>query len=302
MRVVIAGGSGFLGSLLAARLRADGHQITILTRRPRGAGDILWEPSVPAGAWVYSVERCDAVVNLAGESLASGRWTAPRKAGIRRSRIDSTRALASAIVRAQPPPRVFLSASAVGIYGPRGDEPLTEESAAGEGFLASVCNDWEREAQQATSQTRVVLLRSGVVFDRDGGALPQMALPFRFGVGGPVGSGRQYLSWIHRDDWVEMARWALLTEGISGPLNLTAPSPATNREFSHTLGHALRRPSFLPAPAFALRLLLGEMADALLLEGQRVLPAKAERLGFTFQHPLLEPALRDIFGRPSPSG
>jgi hypothetical protein len=297
MRIVIAGGSGFLGTHLSDRLRADGHQVEILTRHPARSGDMLWDPLIPSGAWVYSVERSDAVINLAGEPIAGRRWTAARKAAIRRSRVDATRALARAIIHAQPPPRVFLSGSAVGFYGPQGDQPLTEEAPAGQGLLASVCTDWEREAREAADATRVVILRTGLVLDRKGGALPQMARPFWFGAGGPVGSGRQFLSWIHRDDWVEMACWALRKDSVSGPLNVTAPQPVSSLEFARTLGAVLHRPSLLPAPAIALKLMFGELADELLLSGQRVLPAKAQQLGFTFRYSALEPAVRAIYAR-----
>ena len=187
-------------------------------------------------------------------------------------------------------PAVFLSASAVGYYGSRGDDTLTEESAPGDDFLATVCRDWEAEAFHAPRPTRLVLLRTGLPLERSGGALPRIALPFRLLAGGPLGSGRQYWSWIHRDDWIAMTIWALRTSSVSGPMNLTAPTPVRNREFAATLGHVLRRPSFVPAPAFALRLLIGEMADAL-LTGQRVIPAKAEALGFRFRYAALEPAL-----------
>jgi hypothetical protein len=192
-------------------------------------------------------------------------------------------------------PAVLLNASAVGIYGAHGDEALTEDSAAGSDFLASVCTAWEAAAMAAAWTTRVVLLRSGLVLDRNAGALPKLARPFRLFAGGPVGSGNQYWSWIHRDDWTRMVRWAIDTDTIKGPLNLTAPSPVRNREFAHAVGSALHRPALAPAPAIALRLLLGEMADAMILAGQRVLPAKATRKGFEFRYPDLDSALRQIY-------
>jgi len=235
------------------------------------------------------------VLNLAGESIAGGRWTAARKARIENSRVAATRGIVDAIGAARTPPAVLLSGSAVGFYGVRGDEPIDESEPAGADFLAQVAKKWEEAATGLPSSTRLVLLRTGLVLDRKGGALPQLALPFRLFAGGPVGSGRQVMSWIHLDDWVAMARWAIASRDVEGALNVTAPSPVTNREFATALGHSLGRPALLPAPAFALRLVLGEMADALILGGQRVLPSKALRLGFEFQYPQLDAALRAIY-------
>jgi uncharacterized protein len=295
MRIAVTGGTGFLGSALVGRLRGEGHTVTVLTRNPSRPGEIRWSADGPSPEWTSAIEETDAVIHLAGASIAGGRWTASRKALIRDSRVRSTRALAAAILAARRPPSVFISGSALGFYGPHGDEPLTDDSPAGSDFLASVCVEWEREARAAASVTRLVLLRTGLALDKEGGALPQMALPFYFFAGGPLGSGRQYISWIHRDDWVEMVRWALTNGVVTGPLNATAPSPVTNREFARTLGRALHRPSWVTTPALPIRLALGEMADALLLTGQRVLPGKAEALGFKFRFPVLEPALREIF-------
>jgi uncharacterized protein len=295
MRIAVTGGTGFLGSELVNRLRSEGHTVAVLTRHPTQPGEIRWSAERLSPEWTTAIEETDAVVHLAGASIAGGRWTARRKALIRDSRIRSTRALAAAILAARRPPPVFISGSALGFYGAHGDEPLTEDSPPGSDFLASVCVEWEREARAAAAVTRLVLLRTGLALDKEGGALPQMALPFYFFAGGPLGSGRQYISWIHRDDWVEIVRWALTTTAVTGPLNATAPSPVTNREFARTLGRALHRPSFVPTPALPLRLALGEMADALLLNGQRVLPAKADALGFTFRYPLLEAALGEIY-------
>jgi len=239
------------------------------------------------------------VINLAGAPIAK-RWTAAHKRDMWNSRVLSTRTLVAAMKSVRRMPATLLNASAVGIYGGgRGDEPLTEESAPGSGFLAFLGTEWEKEAMSAAPHARVVLLRTGIALDREGGALPQMARPFRFFAGGPLGSGRQYLSWIHRDDWTAMVIWALTAETLWGPLNVTAPNPVTNLEFARTLGRVLRRPALMPAPAFALRAVLGEMADAI-VTGQRVLPAKAQELGFEFRYPLLESALRGICqpGRP----
>jgi uncharacterized protein len=296
MKIVIAGGSGFLGGGLVTAWSAEGHDVRVLTRRPREPHHVAWDPSDPRGTWTASLNGAGAVVNLAGEGIADGRWTAARKEVILGSRVTATRALVSAIAAVEKPPAVFLSSSAIGIYGSRGNEPLTEESPAGSDFLATVCRTWEAEASAASAITRVVLLRTGVVLARHGGALPQMAMPFRFFAGGRVGSGRQYLSWIHLDDWIGLVRWALVTSAVSGPLNLTAPAPATNAEFTKALGRAMRRPAVMPAPALALRLAFGEMADALLLGGQRVLPAKAQESGYSFRYPNLDAALAAIYG------
>jgi uncharacterized protein (TIGR01777 family) len=279
MKVVIAGGTGFLGRALAARLESDGHDVV-----------------VPARGSTRDVDGSDAVVNLSGESIAGKRWSAAQKQRILDSRIQITRGLVDAILAARKRPAVFVSGSAVGYYGPLGDEIATEDTPPGSDFLARVCIQWETEALRAATAARVVCVRTGLVLERDGGALPAMLPPFWFGAGGPVGSGRQYWPWIHRADWVGMVRWALQNTAVSGPMNVTGPTPVTNREFARALGRALHRPAFLPAPAFALRLLLGEMADALLLSGQRAVPARAQRGGFTFAYPTLDGALQALFG------
>lgn len=300
--IVIAGGSGFLGRPLAQALAQDGHEVVILTRKPSpttldGLPAIEWMPDGSVGPWASVVSGAAAVINLAGESIAAKRWTAAQKQRIHDSRVLATRSLAGAIERAGSPPPVFVSGSATGYYGPLGDEMVTEEHAAGTDFLARVAAAWEAEAMSAHTRTRVVCVRTGLVLARDGGALPKMLPPFWIGAGGPVGSGRQYWPWIHRQDWIDLVRVAIRNPAVSGPLNATAPAPVTNAEFARTLGRALRRPAFLPAPAFALKLLLGEMAEALLLSGQRAVPAKAERLGYTFTFKRLDDALRSIFAR-----
>lgn len=292
VKVVVAGGTGFLGSALTAKLHADGHSVLVLSRQPQGTGQIEWSPDGTVGAWAAALDGADAVINLAGESLATGRWTTERKTAIDHSRVHATRSLATAIKDMPTKPGVFLSASAIGYYGPRDEEPLGEDAPAGTTFLANVCNQWEWEAQIVAGCTRVVLLRTGLVLDGNGGALPQIARPFRFFVGGPVGNGSQYWSWIHIADWVGMALWAMNTAGISGPINVTAPEPVTNREFASTLGRVMRRPSLMPAPAPALRIALGEMADALLLTGQRVMPTRAQSGGYEFRFTRLEAALK----------
>ena len=302
--IVIAGGTGFLGRPLAIALAADGHRVTVLTRkRPLGiASDsvahVEWHPEDERGAWTKVIDGAEAVVNLAGESIASGRWTAGRKARLVESRLRTTRSLAAAIAAATTPPAVFVSASAIGYYGDRGAEVLTEASPPGTDFLADLCVQWEREATRvSSSRTRVALIRTGIVLDTAGGALAKMLPPFKAFVGGPLGSGRQYMSWIHLKDWVRLAGWMVRTERASGPINATAPGPVTNREFSNVLGATLHRPNLLPAPGFALRLLLGEMAGPLLLASQRVMPTRAEQLGFEFSYARLEPALRSLFVR-----
>ena len=296
MRIVIAGGSGLLGRALTVRLQHDGDTVAVLTRRPRRAFDVAWNPDAPSGAWVETVGAADAVINLAGESINGGRWTAARKAALFDSRVRSTRALARAIQAAGQKPLAFLSGSAIGIYGPHGDEPVTEQTPPGSDFLSRLAVEWEREAMAVAHITRVVLLRTGVVLTREGGALPQMALPFRFFAGGPIGSGRQGVSWIHIDDWVNMVRWALDMPSITGPLNVTAPEPVSNAELARTLGRALDRPAFMRVPAFAVRLALGEMAD-IVVKGQYVFPAKAQSLGFRFRYRQLEEALRAIYDK-----
>ncbi len=267
----------------------------ILTRHARRRGEIAWDPVAPTGEWSAALDGADAVINLAGEPLDAGRWNDARKASILETRIEATEAIVKAMSAATRRPPVLLNASAIGVYGTRGAEALTEESAPGSDFLASACIAWEAAAMAAAWMTRVVLLRTGLPLDRSGGALPMLALPFRFFAGGRVGSGDQYWSWIHREDWTRMVRWAIDTAAIKGALNVTAPSPATNREFTQALARALHRPALVPAPAFAVRLMLGEMSDALILNGQRVLPARATTNGFEFRYPDLDSALREIY-------
>jgi hypothetical protein len=238
----------------------------------------------------------DAIVNLAGESLAAGRWTAERKAEIRRSRIEGTRAIVNAITTADPRPKVLVNASAVGYYGDRGDEPLDETSRPGTGFLARVCVEWEAEARRAEALgVRVVLLRTGVVIAPDGGAVSAMLLPFRAALGGRLGSGRQWISWVHRDDVIGLIRDVVAKEEYAGAVNATSPNPVTNRDFTRALARAVHRPAVLPVPGIALRLLFGEMATTL-LTGQRVLPRVAERTGYQWREPELPAALETSVG------
>lgn len=309
MKIIIAGGTGFLGSPLAEMYAEDGHDVRVLTRSLEpgvtrhdpgtgvpGISRVGWKADGSTGPWTAVLEGADAVINLSGESLASKRWSAVAKKRFRESRILATRGLALAIRGATTPPAVLVSGSAVGFYGPSDERPLTEADPAGHDFLAQLCADWEQEARQAERPgTRVVLLRTGIVLERSGGALPQMMRPFKFFAGGPLGSGRQYLSWIHRLDWIEIVRWIVQTPIVSGPVNATAPHPVTNRHLSRALGHALHRPSLMPAPAFALKVVLGEFADSV-LTGQRVLPVRAQKDGYHFRYPEIEQAFRGIFG------
>ena len=310
MRIVIAGGTGFLGSPLAEVYAEEGHDVRVLTRGLEpgesrhdpgtgvpGVTRVGWKPDGQGGPWASALDGADAVVNLAGESIAATRWTPQRKAQLRDSRIIPTRSLVTALASLASPPPVFISGSGVGYYGAARDEVKTEESPAGDDFLAHICEDWEAEARKAERPgTRVVTLRTGVVIEKSGGALAKMIPPFRMFAGGPMGSGRQYMSWIHRIDWIEMVRWIVDTPEAAGPFNATAPDPVTNRQFARALGRALGRPSLVPAPGFALRLMMGEMADALVLTGQRAVPAKARKLGFHFRYPTIEQAFRGIFG------
>jgi uncharacterized protein len=310
MKVVIAGGTGFLGSPLAEGYAEEGHDVRVLTRElPEGESRhdsgtgvpgvtrVGWSPQGQAGPWASVIDGADAVINLAGASIGARRWTPQRKALLHDSRIVPTRSLAAAIAAAAVPPPVFISASGVGYYGTANGDSRVESSPAGDDFLAHLCGAWEGEAARAQSpRTRVVTLRSGVVLERTGGALVQMMMPFRFFAGGRMGSGRQYLSWIHRIDWIEMVRWIVDTSAIAGPVNVTAPVPVTNREFARALGRAMRRPALVPTPSFALKLILGEMATPLVLTGQRALPQCALSRGFHFRYPEIDLAFRGIFG------
>jgi uncharacterized protein len=306
MKIIIAGGTGFLGRPLGEALARDGHEIVVLSRRAweKGASDrrvsqvslAAWTPDGGVDSWASVVDGAGAIVNLAGESIAAKRWTDTQKRRILDSRVLATRSLAVAINSAAHPPAVFVSGSAVGYYGPLGDEIASDDHPAGTDFLARVCAAWEDEAARvAPGRTRVVRIRTGLVLEREGGALPKMLPPFWFGVGGPVGSGRQYWPWIHRADWIDLVRWTITSATAEGAFNASAPTPVTNAEFARALGRALHRPAFMPAPAFAMKIALGEMADALLLSGQRAVPAKAERMGFTFRYKTLDEALRAIF-------
>ena len=299
MHVLITGGTGFIGLELVASLRRDGHAVSVLTRDTDAARQRL-----PAGVVVVSdlaaLGGVDAVVNLAGQNLGAQRWSEARKLAFRESRIGLTHRLVDWMEGLAQRPAVFVSGSAIGWYGPRGDEPLTEASTHGDDFSARLCLDWEAAAQKAEALgVRVCRLRTGIVLGRSGpaggGALAQMLPAFRLGGGGPMGSGRQWMSWIHIADHVALMRWLIDTVAAQGAYNGTAPEPVTNAEFARTLGAALRRPAVLPMPGFALRLIVGEMAE-ILLSGQRVLPQRSLDQGFRFRFPTLAAALADVLG------
>lgn len=293
MKILITGSTGLVGSALVARLNGEGHDILRLTRTPTTAGGtiILWDPHADEVMNHGQMQHLDAVVHLAGETLA-GRWTPQRKAAIRNSRVQGTALIARTIAAEIPPPAVFISASAVGYYGDRGDEELDEQSGLGTGFLPGVCRDWEDATQAARDAgIRTVCLRLGFVLSADGGGLPRMVTPFRWGLGGPVGRGTQWMSWVSLVDVVGAIRFIMEHDAVSGPVNLVAPNPVTNAEFAKALGRALHRPAILPLPACAARLLMGEMADDLLLASERVIPRALLAHGFTFQHAELADAL-----------
>ena len=290
--VAISGASGLVGSALAAALERDGTRVLRLSRRS-GPGVVTWDPAEGVSD-PSSLEGLRGVVHLAGENIASGRWTDAQKQRIRDSRVEGTRNLCRSLGTLKSPPGVFVCASAIGFYGDRGDELLDESSPAGQGFLADVCQEWEAAAQEAAATgARVVQTRFGVVLSKEGGALQKMLTPFKMGVGGRVGSGRQYWSWVALPDVVGSIRHALATESVTGPVNVVSPQPVTNAEFTKVLAKVLHRPAFFPMPAAAARLALGEMAEELLLASARVAPRTLEESGYAFQFSELEAALRD---------
>jgi uncharacterized protein (TIGR01777 family) len=296
MKILISGASGLTGKALARRLRQQGNSVARLVRPGAKAspGDIAWEP-MSATIDTAAMEGVDAVVHLSGASIAQGRWTPARKAILRSSRIDTTRVLVDALASLRRKPRVFVSASAIGCYGDRGDEVLTESSTIGTDFLSLLVRDWEAEATRAEmSGIRTVLLRFGVILSAEGGALPQMLLPFKFGLGGRLGSGKQWMSWIALEDAAGIICSAIANEKLTGPVNAVSPSPLTNAEFTRIAATVLHRRAIFAAPAFVLRIALGEMADALLLASQRVIPERSLDASYAFRFPELEPALRAI--------
>ena len=292
MKVLIAGASGLVGSALIPALEAEGAEVTRLVRTSAGAGEIEWHPNNDQIDATH-LEGFDAIINFAGENIAGGRWTDDVKRKIHDSRVNGTHLLSEAIAGLKQPPKVFLCASATGIYGDRDDEILDEQSDSGGGFLAGVCREWEQATEPAAAGgVRTVNLRFGPILAREGGMLAKLLTPFKMGMGGKVGSGKQYISWVAIDDVVNAIKLALKDETIRGPLNIVSPHPVTNEEFTKTLGHVLSRPTALSVPAFAARLAFGEMADEMLLTSQRVIPKKLNDSGFEFEHPELEGAFR----------
>jgi uncharacterized protein len=303
MKVIVTGSTGLVGRALVRSLLSDGHEVTRLVRggsqgfRAPGTAAVHWNPE-RGEIDAHELEGHDAAVHLAGESIADGRWDDEKKRRILESRVKGTRLLAEALAGLSAKPRALVSASAIGFYGDRGAEVLHEESASGTDFLSEVCREWEKATLAASrAGLRVVHLRIGVVLSADGGALQKMVTPFKLGLGGKVGGGGQYMSWITLEDLVGVIRRAIEDEALRGPVNAVAPNAATNGEFTKTLGSVLGRPTFFAMPAFAARLAFGEMADALLLSGARVEPARLKESGYQFKHPELEGALRSVLGK-----
>lgn len=298
MRVAVSGTTGLVGQVLGERLERDGHEMLNMVRRaPANDSEMQWD-AIDGTIEAAKFDGCDAVVHLAGENIATGRWTAAKKSLIRQSREQGTQIVSKALASLSKAPRVFIAASAIGYYGDRGDELCLETSLPGEGFLSDVCVDWERATQPAVDAgLRVVNLRIGVVLSRKGGALKSMLPPFQFGVGGRIGHGQQYWSWITLDDLVGVIMHCLADDSLSGPVNAVAPQPVTNQQFTKSLGRQLRRPTCLPMPALAARIVLGEMANALILASTRVEPERLKESGYTFQHTTIDEAFQHLFSR-----
>ena len=298
MNILLSGSSGLIGSALAYQLSSKGHAVkSLVRRRPNHPSEISWDPT-SGGPAPETLDGIDAVVHLAGESIASGRWSQSKKKAIRDSRVLGTRLLTDTLIRMRNPPKVLITASAIGFYGDHGPDVVREESPAGSGFLAEVCQDWEAAAAPAaTKGIRVVHARLGIVLSPKGGALAKMLVPFKIGFGGKIGSGDQVMSWVALDDAVGAVLYALFTDSLRGSMNVTAPHAVTNAAYTRTLGKILGRPALIPLPAFAARLVFGEMADALLLSSARVEPAALLRAGYRFHYPDLEGALRHLLNK-----
>jgi len=291
MRILVSGASGLVGTALCAYLQARGHT-TVPLSRTRGETQPWWDIHTGEISWGSNPDY-DVVIHLAGENISSGRWTTRKKERIRMSRASGTTLLAQSLAEKEHKPTLLISGSAVGFYGDRGDEELTEQSKSGSGFLAQVCQEWEAACIPAiTAGIRTVNIRLGMVLSPNGGALPQMLLPFKLGLGGPMGNGRQFMSWIYIEDLCRAIGHIIQERTLQGAVNLVSPEPVRNKEFTTTLGRVIGRPTVLPAPSFALRLLLGEMADALLLSSTRAVPQKLQESGFTFTHPDLYGSLQ----------
>ncbi len=305
MRIFVAGGSGLVGSRLVPKLEERGDEVVLLSRRANSLRDrfgkrcqVVQGDPLREGSWLQAVDDCDCVVNLTGENIFARRWDAPFKATLRKSRVESSAHMVAALSRkpqtAAGKPKTLINSSAIGYYGTLKDESVTEDSSPGKDFMAELCVEWETAANKAKNLgVRTVLVRTGVVLDKAGGALQELAKPFRLaGFGGPIGSGRQYVSWIHHADMVGLILLAIDNSAAEGPLNATAPNPATNKAMTKAIGKLLNRPAFVPTPAFAIRMLLGGVAEVV-TRGQRVFPKKAEKLGYVFKYPALEAALED---------
>jgi len=295
--ILLTGGSGFIGQQLVPTLLNAGHTITIFTRNPKKTSAIFQQQVATIDNLddLTEDDHFDAVINLAGQGIGDQRWTDAVKQQLRDSRLITTADLVEYLKRAKQKPEVFISGSAIGVYGLHGDEKLDEQASGDDSFSSKLCRDWEAQAAEAEALgIRCCYLRTGVVLGKNGGALSKMLPPFKMALGGPIGSGQQWMSWVHMDDLVGAILYTLETPSIQGPINGTAPNPVTNKEFSKTLGAALNRPAIIPMPEFVLKLMMGEMAEELLLSGQRVVPAKLTSSGFEFKYPHLDDALRDI--------
>lgn len=295
MKILISGASGLVGTHLIPTLKAKGHEVYKLVRKqPKAVDEIQWDSTKGiAESELPKLENFDAVVHLAGDNVASSNWSDEKKRSIKESRTVGTRVLVDSLKKLENPPKTFVAASAIGFYGNRADEVLTEESAKGEGFFPEVCSEWETESEKAADfGARVVMLRIGVVLAKDGGALEKMLTPFKLGVGGVVGSGKQWMSWIALDDLIRLIHHALDDENVHGALNAVAPNPVTNEEFTKTFGKVINRPTIIPIPEFAIKLLFGEMGENTLLGSTRVLPQKTQNTGFSFKYNDLEEALK----------
>lgn len=299
MKLVITGATGFIGSILTDRLWNQFHSLALLSRRPPPEVNVTkkewfaWQPGI-GGAWEAAVDGADGIINLAGEPIADKRWSAAQKERLRSSRIDATKSLVDAIAKAKVKPKFLINASAVGYYGPHGDETVTENTGPGQDFLSNLCVEWEAEASKAEAfGVRVALVRTGIVLDKGKGALAKMVAPFKMFVGGPLGSGQQWMPWIHIEDQIGLLQFLIENDAGRGAFNATAPNPVTMEAFSKALGAVLNRPSWASLPPSALALLVGEMAD-MLLNGQRAVPEAALKLGFIFKHPEITDALRSL--------